>query len=251
MKHKLLKLISKFLLTTTATISLISVASIAQAQQRACIVDDNTWQIHCGRLATYEEMNQYQYPSQTQHRYPVQPEPHYQQDSRYSEPNYRPTPVPLPSYKPAPVIVPSPAPKTDVWHQNNQVLVPAPIYERKTERSADRRDPNESATGISDQDLGVAVNRIYQEVLGRNADSSGLNVHIGQLRKGKSSADIRAALASSAEAKQAINRQYNQVLGRNGDAAGLNLYQQKLIAGASLADIRKILADSDEGRRRR
>ncbi len=216
----------------------VGYSSVAQAQQRACIIDDYTWQISCGRLATYEEINQYQFQNQNQTGYPSPPIPQYQ--PRYPQ-EYR---------KPEPVIVPTPAPKTDVWHQNNQVAPAPTIYERKPERSEDRRSNNIIDSNVSDQTLGELVNRAYQDVLGRNADKSGLSTHIAQIRQGKGIDTIRASLASSAEAKQAINKQYNQVLGRNGDAAGINFFQQKLIAGASLADIRREIANSEEGRKK-
>ena len=218
---------------------LLSFSNLAQAQQRACIVDDYTWQVSCGRLATYEEINQYQFQNQNQTRYPSQPTPQYQ-------PHY-----PQEYRRPEPIIVPSPAPKTDVWHQNIQVAPAPTIYERKTDRSEDRHNNKTTDSDVTDHTLGEFINRTYQEVLGRNADKAGLNSHIAQIRQGKGIDTIRASLASSAEAKKAINKQYNQVLGRNGDAAGINYFQQKLIAGANLADVRRELADSEEGRKKR
>lgn len=233
MKHTSLTvrqiLVSSFMLAFIAPHS-------AYAQQRACVVDDYTWQVSCGRYATRDEINLYNRRNQNYND-------SYNNNNNYNN-NYQESQRPINSNPP----------RTDVWHQNNlnsQIITEPAFSERKTERSQDRPNSNNIDSNVSDRDLGVIVNRMYQEVLGRTADSSGLNTHISQLRKGKSINDIRASLAASAEAKQAINKQYNQVLGRNGDPAGLNHYQQKLIAGATLTDIRNALADSEEGRKRR
>lgn len=225
-------LVPSFMLAFVALIA----PNNSYAQQRACVVDDYTWQVSCGRYATRDEINLYNRRNQNYND-------SYNNNNNYNN-NYQESQRPVNSNPP----------RTDVWHQNNQnsqINIAPTITERKTERSQDRTNSNNIDSNVSDRDLGVIVNRMYQEVLGRSADSSGLNTHISQLRNGKSINDIRASLAASAEAKQAINKQYNQVLGRNGDPAGLNHYQQKLIAGATLTDIRNALADSEEGRKRR
>lgn len=207
--------------------SLLLAIPSAFAQQRFCVVDDYTWEVACGRVASYDEINQYNYS---------------RQGIRQPHANER--------------------PRTDVWHQNHQQPViqvqpqiPNPsqsqYFERKENRGDDRKYPNAADYGPSDQELGSMINRLYQEVLGRNADKSGLNTHIAQLKNGKSIGDIRSSLASSNEAKQAINRQYQEVLGRNGDPNGIAFYHQKLISGESLKDIRNSLANSDEARKRR
>ena len=240
MKHTSLTvrqiLVPSFMLALVAFIAPHS----AYAQQRACVVDDYTWQVSCGRYATRDEINLYNRRNQN---YNDSYNNNNNNNNNYNN-NYQEYQRPINTNPP----------RTDVWHQNNQnpqINVAPTITERKTERSQDRSSSYNTDSNVSDRDLGVIVNRMYQEVLGRSADSSGLNTHISQLRNGKSINDIRASLAASAEAKQAINRQYNQVLGRNGDPAGLNHYQQKLIAGATLTDIRNALADSEEGRKRR
>lgn len=236
MKHTSLTTKAKQILAPSFALALsafLAPITSAQAQQRTCVVDDYTWQVSCGRYATRDEINLYNRRNQNYN------DSYNNYNNNYQE-NQRP--------------INTNPPRTDVWHQNNQnsqINIAPTIIERKTERSQDRPSSYNIDSNVSDRDLGVIVNRMYQEVLGRSADSSGLNTHISQLRNGKSINDIRASLAASAEAKQAINRQYNQVLGRNGDPAGLNHYQQKLIAGATLSDIRNALADSEEGRKRR
>lgn len=237
MKHTSLTL--RQILVPTFMLALVALIAPhnAYAQQRACVVDDYTWQVSCGRYATRDEINLYNRRNQNYN------DSYNNNNNNYNN-NYQENQRPINNNPP----------RTDVWHQNNQnsqINIEPNIIERKTERSQDRPNSNNTDSNVSDRDLGVIVNRMYQEVLGRSADSSGLSTHIAQLRKGKSVDDIRAALAASAEAKLAINKQYNQVLGRNGDPAGLNYYQQKLIAGATLADIRNALADSEEGRKKR
>jgi hypothetical protein len=51
-----------------------------------------------------------------------------------------------------------------------------------------------------------AVNRVYLQVLGRNADSSGLDSYTKALRNGWTLQQVRAELANSAEARSARRR---------------------------------------------
>jgi hypothetical protein len=49
-----------------------------------------------------------------------------------------------------------------------------------------------------------ALNRIYQEVLGRNVDSSGLKAYTKTLKKDWSLHDVRSSIQQSEEARQKI-----------------------------------------------
>ncbi|CAN1212855.1 hypothetical protein TUMEXPCC7403_21800 [Tumidithrix helvetica PCC 7403] len=108
-----------------------------------------------------------------------------------------------------------------------------------------------------------AINSIYQQYLGRNADASGLQTYRNVLINGGSIEDVRNAVANSPEARnrngnqgnnlaidQAINRIYQQYLGRNVDAAGLQTYRNVLMNGGSIEDVRNAVANSPEARNR-
>ncbi|MEE3716784.1 DUF4214 domain-containing protein [Tumidithrix elongata RA019] len=111
-----------------------------------------------------------------------------------------------------------------------------------------------------------AINSIYQQYLGRNADASGLQTYRNVLMNGGSIEDVRNAVANSPEARnrngnqgnqgntlaidQAINRIYQQYLGRNADASGLQTYRNMLMNGGSIEDVRNAVANSPEARNR-
>lgn len=117
--------------------------------------------------------------------------------------------------------------KNDSWERNKQ------RYDR------DRRDYYDD------------INRLYREVLGRNADNNGLRTWSRQLERGRSIRDIRRELAYSREGVDAINDVYRQVLGRNVDRNGLRTWQKELADGKSLREVRRSIQRSSEARDRR
>jgi uncharacterized protein YbcI len=95
------------------------------------------------------------------------------------------------------------------------------------------------------------INNIYLQVLGRNADSSGLRTYTQAINnQGWTLDQVRRDLASSPEFDRAINRLYQEFFGRNADAAGLQKYRNLVINGGSLDDVRNEIADSPEVRNR-
>lgn len=95
------------------------------------------------------------------------------------------------------------------------------------------------------------INRLYRQVLGRNADNAGLRTWSRQLQRGRSLSDIRRELAYSREAAEEINNIYQQVLGRNVDRNGLRTWQSELARGRSLRDVQRSIERSPEARDRR
>lgn len=95
------------------------------------------------------------------------------------------------------------------------------------------------------------INRLYRQVLGRNADYEGLRTWSRQLERGRSLRDIRSELAYSQEAAITINNIYRQVLGRNVDRNGLRTWQTELARGRSLRDVQRAIERSPEARGRR
>ncbi|XWK86250.1 MAG: DUF4214 domain-containing protein [Phormidium sp.] len=95
------------------------------------------------------------------------------------------------------------------------------------------------------------INRLYRQVLGRNADNEGLRTWSRQLQRGRSMSDIRRELAYSREAEARINDIYRRVLGRNVDRNGLRTWQSELARGKSLREVERSIARSPEARNRR
>ncbi len=95
------------------------------------------------------------------------------------------------------------------------------------------------------------INRVYYQILGRNADQNGLDNYSRNMSNGWSIAQVRRDLAYSGEVAGVINRVYQQVLGRNVDPGGLETQKSFLANGGSLDQLRRNLANSDEARNRR
>lgn len=92
------------------------------------------------------------------------------------------------------------------------------------------------------------INRIYRQVLGREADYRGLRTWSRELERGRSIRDIRRELANSNEAENAINQIYREVLGRNVDREGLRTWTRQLANGRSLREVRRSIERSTEAR---
>jgi len=85
------------------------------------------------------------------------------------------------------------------------------------------------------------INKIYIEVLGRQADFQGLVTWTKELDRYRTLCQIRREVAYSREASEAINQIYREVLDREVDSKGLELWQNVLAKGASLAELRRYL----------
>lgn len=98
-------------------------------------------------------------------------------------------------------------------------------------------------------DVEATISRIYQDVLGRNADASGLRTYSDRVTRNSWSYDrVRQELARSPEVRSAINQLYVQVLRRNADAGGMNTFLREVQNGKSLEWVRQELVRSDEAR---
>jgi hypothetical protein len=95
------------------------------------------------------------------------------------------------------------------------------------------------------------INRLYREILGRNADNQGLRTWSRQLERGRSLNDVRREIAYSREAETEINNIYRQYFGRNVDRNGLRTWQAELARGRSLRDVQRAIQRSPEARGRR
>ncbi len=95
------------------------------------------------------------------------------------------------------------------------------------------------------------LNALYQTVMDREIDPSGLTTYGKKLDQGKSLDWVSDRLRNSKEGKTvAVNRLYQEVLGREGDASGLSIYRKRLDRGWTISQVRSHLANSTEGRQR-
>ncbi len=99
-------------------------------------------------------------------------------------------------------------------------------------------------------DVYDAVDELYQEVLGRDADRAGLRTYRRFIEQGWSLSRVRSALASSPEAEQIINSIYRQYLGRDADPGGMDTYRGFLDRGWSMDQVRRAVAESPEAKSR-
>ncbi len=98
----------------------------------------------------------------------------------------------------------------------------------------------------------AAITELYQQVLGRDPDNSGLGAYSDALQNGRISlVQVRRELAVSPESDQNINKIYQQILGRNVDSNGLRNSRRILESnGGSLDQVQNQLARTNEARGR-
>ncbi len=94
--------------------------------------------------------------------------------------------------------------------------------------------------------VGSQINGIYESVLGRAVDPTGLAACLNQVASGVSMTSIAQELAASQEAANNINGVYEQVMNRPVDPTGLAMGQIILASGGGLAGLRSALAQSAE-----
>ncbi|NIF29809.1 DUF4214 domain-containing protein [Pantoea sp. Tr-811] len=97
----------------------------------------------------------------------------------------------------------------------------------------------------------AAALRLYQGILGRDADVGGAKAFTGLVNDGTSLTDIANQFLNSAEFGGAntaadINELYQALLGRDADADGSAAWQAVLANGGSLSDVAAGIALSDE-----
>jgi hypothetical protein len=103
--------------------------------------------------------------------------------------------------------------------------------------------------GQADATAGVTkpddISKLYQDILQRAPDQSGLEYWQNQQKNGMSLDDIANSFKNSDEAK--IIGGYNDILGRAPDQSGLDYYRSQLQGGRSANDILNELKGSNEG----
>jgi uncharacterized secreted protein with C-terminal beta-propeller domain len=92
------------------------------------------------------------------------------------------------------------------------------------------------------------VDHLYQDLLGRHADMTGLEYWGRKLKQGTlTRTQVATGVLGSAEYRtDQIDHLYASLLGRKADATGLKLFLAELGAGASLDDVRAVILGSPE-----
>ncbi|MBF8680109.1 DUF4214 domain-containing protein [Pseudomonas fulva] len=109
----------------------------------------------------------------------------------------------------------------------------------------------EQSIALAHSDAEAAALRMYQGILGRDADVDGAKSFVGAVNGGTSLTDIANVFLNSAEFGGAvnatdINELYQALLGRDADAEGSQAWQGLLQSGGSLADVAASIAVSAE-----
>jgi hypothetical protein len=105
--------------------------------------------------------------------------------------------------------------------------------------------PTMPAPSASDPITGQ-VNEVYREVLGRDADPSGISTYTAMLTSGRSVAEVRQIVAQSPEAQGYLNGLYHQVFDRDIDPSGQSTYTTQLADGWNLNTVEQTIAQSPE-----
>jgi len=91
------------------------------------------------------------------------------------------------------------------------------------------------------------INKVYQDMLHRNADSSGLASWEAHLNQGMSQTQVMAAILASPEVLvNQVNDVYTKVLHRLPDPSGLNTFTTFLAQGGTLTQLEATLLGSQE-----
>jgi hypothetical protein len=91
------------------------------------------------------------------------------------------------------------------------------------------------------------VAALYQDLLGRQADSQGESYWVGQLQAGASRAEVADGFANASERLQKqISNDYLDILGRDPDSTGLDYWMAQLTHGATDEDLIAALIASQE-----
>ncbi len=100
----------------------------------------------------------------------------------------------------------------------------------------------------SNEEAKAKINRIYREILGRDAEPAAIAGRTNDLAKGMILSEIRRQTASSEEAKGQINLIYREVLGRDAEPAAIAGRVNDLAKGMTLSEIRRQTASSKEAK---
>jgi uncharacterized delta-60 repeat protein len=91
------------------------------------------------------------------------------------------------------------------------------------------------------------IDKLYEQLLGREPDAGGLTFFTGLLNQGVSRFQVSLSIEQSQEYRtNAVEFLYEQLLGRRADAAGLNSFLKALGSGHFIEDVRVAILGSAE-----
>lgn len=110
---------------------------------------------------------------------------------------------------------------------------------------------NGSTIALAHSDAEASALRLYEGILGRDADLGGTQHFISQVESGTSLTDIANQFLNSAEfggaaTEAQIDNLYTTLLGRGADAGGSDSWEAIIANGGSLADVAAGIAGSTE-----
>lgn len=105
-----------------------------------------------------------------------------------------------------------------------------------------------SVSGMTTAQAQAMVQALYEDLLGRTVDASGLRTWTNQLLAGNPPAVVVDTLTRSGEYRRVrITQAYQEVFGRAPDAAGLSMWTQEVASGRlGIDDVKRRLLDSGE-----
>ncbi len=125
------------------------------------------------------------------------------------------------------------------------------IYGQGDDRNYDNRDYDDRYDRNDDYRIRNTLNTLYQDILGRSVDRSGLKTYGRRLENGWSVSRVRKDLANSDEARDRLNDIYRRLLKRDIDSSGLKTYRRRLADDWTLYDVEESVKKSDEARSRK
>ena len=114
------------------------------------------------------------------------------------------------------------------------------------------RDALRRSDEFKNRDVDAIVRRAFREMLGRDADASGLAAYTRALSRGMTEPELRAELGRSREgllqkARETVIRVYRELLRREPDPAGLDNYSNQILQGKlDEAKLRDVIRRGDE-----
>ncbi len=119
------------------------------------------------------------------------------------------------------------------------------------------RDALRRSDEFRNRDLDAIVRRAFREILGREADPSGVAAYTRALSRGMTEPELRAELGRSREgmqqkARELITRVYRELLKREPDPAGLENYTAQILQGKiDETKLRDMIRKGDEFRQQK
>jgi hypothetical protein len=90
------------------------------------------------------------------------------------------------------------------------------------------------------------VKALYQSILGRDADSAGLETWTQSLVSGQSVDYVKQQISNSSEAQ--VQNLYHSLLGRDADSGGMATWTQALASGQTVDQVKAQIQASDEAK---